>query len=110
MKRSELKNIIKEEISKVLSENKNPYYVLGFEVGPNAKKGIDSNSEEANEIFEKAGGPLWNLDKDENVVQFVKGYVDSVSSRSVRYNGIDTIVNVLTYLRRRGWPKPGNVL
>lgn len=118
MKKSELRQLIKEEISKVLNELKpwrnpeNPYYVLGFEIGPNAQEGIDPNGPEAKYVMRKAKGNyvVQKMAQDENLIQFTRGYVDSISDSRINYNGVNSIITVLTKLAADGWPKPGYTL
>lgn len=113
MKSSILREIIREEVSKALNElepqNNNPFYVLGFQVGPNGGN-ANTTGKEAKIILSKLDLPLDKLEVDKDIVQFVKGYVDSRASRSVQYDGIATIAPLLLRLKKKGWPKPGYIL
>jgi hypothetical protein len=116
MKKLELKQIIKEEVSNVLNElqptTNNPYFVLGFSVGPNSKQGIDPNSKEAKYIMSRAKGSftLDELTGDKNLVEFTKGFIASIGSSQAKYEGAPSVVRLLIRVAKDGWPKPGYVL
>ena len=129
MKKSELQQIIREEITLIkkratntINEAMTPKAakLVGYNVGPNRSQKIDLNSPEAVYIKNIAdrlyneGYPISKLDKDKIVSAFVDGYVDSAGSTSTtigyRNNKLSTIIKVLVGLAVKGWPKEGRVL
>ena len=96
MKKIELKNLIREEIRKVLKEAKgSPYYKIGYQTGPNRKSGmLDRQSAEYKTIEAKAQ-ELSKLLNDKDLMDFAKGAVDSAGSSQVRYEGLITVADML---------------
>jgi len=124
MKKSELQQIIKEEIflikksaTNTISEAMTPKAAqfIGYHYGPNRREKIDQNSPEAVYIKNIAdslyntGYPITKLEGDEIISAFVDGNVNSTgsSSATVQYkqNPLLTTIMVLINLAVKGWPK-----
>lgn len=124
MKKSELKQIIKEEISKSLNEanvtiseamTPKAAQFIGYNYGPNRREKIDQNSPEAVYIKNIAdslyntGYPISKLEGDEIISAFVEGVVDSTGSSQATFqykqNPLLTTIKVLINLAVKNWPK-----
>lgn len=99
-----------ESTVKEAARKKSAFYKLGWSCGGNARTAVDPNSEEAKIIMSKVDMPISDLEKDREVVEFTKGYVDSAGSSHFYFDGIATIAKLLLKLKKNGWPKPGRVL
>ena len=92
----QLAGVLKEAKSK---EVKSPAYYVGWQTGPNRRKEISTSPEEEKYILEKAN-ELYILLNDERLIEFAKGYVDSVRSRDVRYEGLSSVAKALLAAKR----------
>jgi len=129
MKKSQLQQIIREEITLIKESATNTISeamtskaaeFIGYNVGPNRHQEIDLNSPEAVYIKNIAdrlyneGYPISKLDKDKIISAFVDGYVNSIGSNQAafqyRNNKLSSIIKVLSALAAKGWPKEGQVL
>jgi len=121
MKKFELRQLIREEISNTLTNQHLNEAItpqasskVGFGIGPNSREKIDETSPEAvyiKDIADKLynqGYPLSKLSKDKIVIAFIEGYVNSVFSDrySLRYEDekLLTMVEILTRLAINGYP------
>ena len=97
MKAQELKNLIREEISKVLKEanTSSPYYKMGYQTGPNRKSGMLNRQSAEYKTIEAKAQQLQDLLNDEDLMDFAKGAVDSAASSQVRYEGPITVADML---------------
>ena len=124
MKKSQLKQIIKEEIIKALKEENvtiseamtpKAAQFIGYHYGPNRREKIDQNSPEAIYIKNIAdslyntGYPISKLEGDDIISAFVDGNVDSTGSSQATFqykqNPLLTTIRVLINLAINGWPK-----
>ena len=78
----------------ILKEAKSPAYQVGWQTGPNRKDSIETPLEEQKYILEKAN-ELHTLLNDKRLIDFAKGYVDSVWSRAYQYKGLSTVAEAL---------------
>ena len=97
MKAQELKNLIREEIGKVLKEanTASPYYKMGYQTGPNRKSGMLNRQSTEYKTIEAKAKQLTTLLNDEDLMDFAKGAVDSAASSRVRYEGPITVADML---------------
>lgn len=83
----------------LLKEGKSSFYQTGFKAGPNGTGKLDTTTEEGQYIINKVN-QLYTLLNDKTLIDFAKGYVDSISSRQVRYEGLDTVAKMLLYTKQ----------
>ena len=97
MKAQELKNLIREEIGKVLKEanTASPYYKIGYQTGPNRKSGMLNRKSKEYKTIEAMAKQLATLLNDDDLMDFAKGAVDSAASSQVRYEGPITVADML---------------
>lgn len=96
MKKSELSQLIREEVKKNINEGKgSPYYKIGYQSGPNRKSGMLDTQSAEYKVIEAKTQQLITLLKDKNLIDFAQGAVDSAGSSQVRYEGPITIANML---------------
>jgi hypothetical protein len=95
--------------SRMINEQENTkYFQLGYNYGPNAKLNIDPNMPEwktisqlANDLY-NTGVPLNSLEQNNAAVEFTKGYIASIATNSVRYQGLSSIINALGSVEENG--------
>jgi hypothetical protein len=95
--------------SRMINEQENTkYFQLGYNYGPNAKLNIDPNMPEwktisqlANDLY-NTGVPLNSLEQNNAAVEFTKGYIASIATNRVRYQGLSSIINALGSVEENG--------
>ena len=118
MKKSQLQQIIREEIQKALNESidLNDARELGFNTGPSKREEIAVNSAVAGyvkaiaNLYNEGRYPLSELEKNETIKAFIEGYVKSYNSEKIQNTGLPITVAVLKSLAKNGWPKGKNYL
>jgi hypothetical protein len=83
----------------ILKEGKSPSYQTGFKAGPNGDGKLDTTTKEGQYISDKVN-QLYTLLNDKTLIDFAKGYVNSIGSRQVRYEGLDTVAKMLLYAKQ----------
>jgi len=95
-----IKQALNEAKSKTLNEAKDPYYEIGHEQGPNGS-GDNSYKKSAEQKKVKAKAEeLYQLVNDKDLINWTKGYVDSMASRQ-SYDGVETVAEMLLFARKR---------
>jgi hypothetical protein len=96
--------------SRMINEQENTkYFQLGYNYGPNAKLNIDPNMPEwktisqlANDLY-NTGVPLNSLEQNNAAVEFTKGYIASIATNRVRYQGLSSIIDALGSVEEDGY-------
>ena len=87
------------KLKDLLSEAKSPFYQAGHEAGPNGTGKLNFSSQEGKYIQTKMD-ELYALVNDKSLIDFAKGYVDSVSARQYSYDGLPTVAKVLLSIKK----------
>jgi len=82
-----------------LGEARSPFKELGHEAGPNGTGKLNLSSQEGKYVADKIK-ELYTLLNDKNLIDFAKGYVDSISSSQVQYEGLPTVARMMLMARR----------
>jgi hypothetical protein len=83
----------------LLKEARRPFEELGYQTGPNRRMQIDMSSQEAQYVAAKID-ELYMLLNDKNLIDFAKGYVNSIGSSQVRYEGLPTVARMMLMAKR----------
>jgi hypothetical protein len=82
-----------------MNEARNPFEELGYQTGPNRRVPVDLSSQEAQYVAGKIN-ELYMLLNDKNLINFAKGYVDSIGSRQIQYEGLPTVARMMLMAKR----------
>jgi hypothetical protein len=84
-----------------LNEAKGPFYQTGFQSGPNGTGKLDTTTKEGKYIADKMD-KLYQLINDKDLIEFSKGYIWSVGSRSYgSYDGLESVAKVLIGIKNK---------
>ncbi len=82
-----------------LYEARSPFEELGYQTGPNRRVPVDPSSQEAQYVASKID-ELYMLLNDKNLIDFAKGYVNSIGSSQVQYEGLPTVARMMLMAKR----------
>jgi hypothetical protein len=92
--------LIKERLQN-LNEATGPYYSTGYEAGGNGKTGkLDKTTPEGKYIAAKIN-QLYTLINDKKLLDFTEGYVKSMATSVLRFDGINSVPKVLLQIREK---------
>jgi len=79
---------------------KSAYYDAGFKAGPNGTGKLDKTTKEGKYVLDKIS-KLQSLVNDKDLIEFAKGYIWSVGSRSYgSYDGLESVAKVLLDIKK----------